>query len=913
MTYTFMGQHVPVVRQWLCSNAAFPKPVPGCSCDTECILFHDCCVDGFEKVFGITDKEALINVVIKPELVYVEANPFSLDASYLTLFHKYSSCHVLNINNTYVSIAVIDKCPEENTTELNRIYQQKCNNFSADIIRSIPVTLTISSSWQVVFRNIFCALCHGIDKEDIVLWEAHAKCPKNMNLTEYNSTAELSFSTCTGVYNAPQNLGHLRQCFRDGVFRSACNGALGQTWDGNSICPVYIAPVAFGGSIYRNSHCAYCDKHIPPGFGNPSPLIDVQINSVSPQLVTTPVLPLPSVKPVNKPPSMIILFDFSFQIGLVFKASGKSHHSASTRCDSTSVYDFISNSCKPVVCPLGRVWQRGQCIHDRIAFINDSDVLPTSTAIEDVMYLMLTVKAPQAMNDTIRLQGYIHILKEFFTTYTKNNKNCEIVTEPSEISPVIETPSPQTMDGYNMSLSYINIRLKYGGKLYELIKIITTFTRLARQRSINSLANHVLNVSLSNTYLNQTYNCTDMRHLKTLKGLTFYLQNETVYLLDKFTNIAYRALDTRFFFGFKPDLATPEVNDAVICSLLQCPQMKLSSEDYEIKNETLRLRATGEQLSPKDYEIRNESVYVCIPGRQKKNFLYSFIYGAQILQTVTYCLSIIALILTIIIYIKSSSVRTLHGKTLVSLSVCLIGGQLTSFLQSEAGNIWCKIVAVIMHFSWLAAFGWMSMISYDMKRTFYCSQTSIIDAHASRKRYFIYSIFGWLVPGIIVIICIILDSVDAPHIIQIDYGKNGACFIGDQEAILVFFSIPNGTSIIFNTIAFILTVCAISKNRKAIPNSKRSKNRLYFVIYLKLAVVMGVTWVFAILAPVMNQIVFWYIHLILNGLQGVFVFLSFALRSSIWKKMKIKKPRTATFLSKTSTFYSISGGSAQVI
>ena len=48
-------------------------------------------------------------------------------------------------------------------------------------------------------------------------------------------------------------------------------------------------------------------------------------------------------------------------------------------------------------------------------------------------------------------------------------------------------------------------------------------------------------------------------------------------------------------------------------------------------------------------------------------------------------------------------------------------------------------------------------------------------------------------------------------------------------------------------------------------------------IYLKLSVVMGLTWVFGFLGNVVNDDIFWTLFAISNGLQGLFIFLGFAL------------------------------------
>ena len=932
--YKFMDRQVPVTYKWLCSvNASFEKPVPGCECDTECILFGDCCVDAFEKSLEITDKENLIDALKEPETLYTRSNPLSFESFYLSLYHNYSNCYELNVNNSEVAISVIDKCPETNSTELETIFQRKCHNVSACFLSSIPATLLLSKNWQVVFRNVYCARCHGLDNDDIVLWEAYEKCPDGFNLTGIKHPEDIRFTGCTGVYMPPTNTGNLRQCFREQDLISGCKPRSGKNKKDVLACPSYIAPIIFNNKPYKNIHCAYCNKTFATKQDSFKPILEVAVDKkyqyndpfggrmpskLTPSAVFPGMIPTMDTSgghaamEIHRQPTMKVLFDFSFQAGFIFNIDGRpdSRHVLANPCDKKSIYDYLSNSCRTVICPFGREWIDGICKYNEIVNVDDSVLYPTSE-MEKGLIVSIVAQAQNYRNISEHLtKSYMHRLNEIIAKYTGDAKNKSDVEIIKYVSGTERTESQFPESGNMTFASQIQFVRGQDVALYEVIQYVAKFRKLISKGNIDKFFK-VISVSLSNRDVIEKYICNADRHLNHLKGLAVDIQNNTVYLINGQTNVAYQALTTRFTFSFSPKSSTPDVYDAFICSQLPCPQMKLSDSEYSFSNGTLQLIPTGERLLPEKYEIRNDSVYICIPERNKKSRspFSKYLYSSLMIQRITYMLSLTALSLTILIYITSASVRTLHGKTLVSLSVSLIGAQLMGLLQNENGGAWCKLVAIVMHFSWLAAFGWMSMISYDMLRTFFGRQTRITDTHAERKRYFMYSITGWLVPGMIVVTCIILDNIDVPEVVKIGYGKDGFCFIAGTRALFIFFSIPFASSVLFNTTAFILTVYGISTKKKANPNSKRSKDRLYSLIYLKLSVVMGVTWLFAILASITDQPVFWYLHLVLNGLQGVFVFTSFALRTSIWKKIKIKKPRfkRKTIRLKDSTFYSISG------
>ena len=117
------------------------------------------------------------------------------------------------------------------------------------------------------------------------------------------------------------------------------------------------------------------------------------------------------------------------------------------------------------------------------------------------------------------------------------------------------------------------------------------------------------------------------------------------------------------------------------------------------------------------------------------------------------------------------------------------------------------------------------MISYNMATTFFGKQTTVKNTHVDRKRYFMYSLIGWLLPGLIFITCIVLDNLNVPLVVQVGYGEGfTGCFISGK-GIFIFFSLPNLISVLFNTIAFFLTVYGITSKRKVVPSSKRSRDR----------------------------------------------------------------------------------------
>ncbi|XP_068757221.1 probable G-protein coupled receptor Mth-like 1 [Montipora capricornis] len=172
----------------------------------------------------------------------------------------------------------------------------------------------------------------------------------------------------------------------------------------------------------------------------------------------------------------------------------------------------------------------------------------------------------------------------------------------------------------------------------------------------------------------------------------------------------------------------------------------------------------------------------------------------------------------------------------------------------------------------------MNAMAYDVHKTF----TSLDGGRGSNrqghqnKRLVRYCLFGWGVPAIAVSIFVIIDQILSKGLIG--YGEGEAyCFISKPEAVLCFFVAPVALIMLFNAFALVHTVLHIVKTRKRtqkVTNQRHSTGVAW--ICVKMASVMGVTWILGIAANVQALSFLWYPYVVLNSLQGLFIFLSFA-------------------------------------
>ncbi|XP_068755912.1 adhesion G protein-coupled receptor E5-like [Montipora capricornis] len=237
-----------------------------------------------------------------------------------------------------------------------------------------------------------------------------------------------------------------------------------------------------------------------------------------------------------------------------------------------------------------------------------------------------------------------------------------------------------------------------------------------------------------------------------------------------------------------------------------------------------------------------------------------------------------SLLLLLATYALFSELRYLPGRIIINLSLSLLlyQGVFLSAMKTSSREQ-CQVIAVLLHYFVLCSFTWMNAMAYDVHKTF----TSSDGGHGSsrqgnqNKRLMRYCLFGWGVPAIAVSIFVIIDQILSKGFIG--YGEGEAyCFISKPEAVLYFFVAPVALIMLFNAFALVHTVLHIVKTRKRtqkVTNKRHSTG--VALVFVKMASVMGVTWILGIVANVKALSFLWYPYVILNSLQGFFLFTLF--------------------------------------
>ena len=128
--------------------------------------------------------------------------------------------------------------------------------------------------------------------------------------------------------------------------------------------------------------------------------------------------------------------------------------------------------------------------------------------------------------------------------------------------------------------------------------------------------------------------------------------------------------------------------------------------------------------SNESYFVNGSTVFLCVNYTRKFNettmiLKVANLSGRQILTYVGCAISMASLILLFGVYITLAELRTLPGKNLMSLSASMLFYH-TVFLMSGQTNLphLCMVVSILLHFFLLSSFCWMSVMAFDVAKTF---------------------------------------------------------------------------------------------------------------------------------------------------------------------------------------------------
>ena len=242
---------------------------------------------------------------------------------------------------------------------------------------------------------------------------------------------------------------------------------------------------------------------------------------------------------------------------------------------------------------------------------------------------------------------------------------------------------------------------------------------------------------------------------------------------------------------------------------------------------------------------------------------------------------VVAASILLLTYAAFAKMRTFYGKLFMNFVLVLLLGDLTFLLGTAVygvslEDVVCQVMAILLHYLFLARFVWMSLLSLNVARHFYHAVKFIINEERESWRYLIlYMAAGWLSPLLVLIVTVPLNYAVSG---TVGYGVDGLCWMNQTLAVIVSFIIPLAICILFTIGAFVFVCIILVKLHKSdvnedLQHKTGSRNcRVLIAVFC----VTGATWLFGFLALIDSVLSWaWYVFIILNTTQAVFLTLAY--------------------------------------
>ena len=109
---------------------------------------------------------------------------------------------------------------------------------------------------------------------------------------------------------------------------------------------------------------------------------------------------------------------------------------------------------------------------------------------------------------------------------------------------------------------------------------------------------------------------------------------------------------------------------------------------------------------------------------------------------------------------------------------------------------------------------------------------------------------------------------------QVGYGDRGVCYLSSTLLVWLAFFVPLAFSLVLNCALFGLTVWSISRVDEIQRQAGRERRNAH--VYMRLSSLTGLCWTLALLAEISDSSILLCLSVIVNGSQGLVLFLSYA-------------------------------------
>ena len=317
-----------------------------------------------------------------------------------------------------------------------------------------------------------------------------------------------------------------------------------------------------------------------------------------------------------------------------------------------------------------------------------------------------------------------------------------------------------------------------------------------------------------------------------------------------------------------------EISQAYTIQSIQKYKLKLNcsktkTDDFEIGfNGTAFVK--GRAVLPGDYLIENKSLILCKKKRQKSP-TEAALDAMDIVNISFSCLSMVALIVRILLHLCLPSLSDRVANRLV---VCLAFSLLVAFsafllrVVASPSEWFCYLLGVTSYWAFIAAFCWMACISFDITLILRSSY-KVRKIGSRNKAFIVYAVFSLGFPTAISSLSVILNHVDTSLEFKANFSLH--CWISTEKGLLLYFVLPAALLVLLSVVFFVTSTVYLYLTSSKIKSSRRNQTKSRLFLHLKIFLLMGLAWVFGFLASAVEQDWMWYLFILLNSSQGVFL------------------------------------------
>jgi len=323
-----------------------------------------------------------------------------------------------------------------------------------------------------------------------------------------------------------------------------------------------------------------------------------------------------------------------------------------------------------------------------------------------------------------------------------------------------------------------------------------------------------------------------------------------------------------------------------------CPKFVLEREEVTLENGTAYVPQYKKTFLEGEFTEREDGgIEVCV-GNLGVKILDKFGIYMGYVTFAGLGISIIFLTLHLTAFCLVSELRNLSGKNLASLCIALLIAYATFMAGQVLEGTSCFVISVVTFYFFIASFTWMLTMAFDVWRTLRLATAELrVSSGKQWRKFTIYSIWSWIAPAVIVGSALFVEFAP-PDAVSPEwrptFGINN-CWFGKKNALLVFFAAPVAVIMCFNCLFFGSSAHMIYSTTSTTRFTASASTQRDFRLYLRLAVVMGLTWSVGLIAGVTDVTSLWYAFIALNTLQGLFIFLAFTCTNKVIRGLAVRQ------------------------